>query len=341
MRKWIWTAIILVCCAGAIIYVRRRVGDGGTPGKADRQKAGSATENIWKESSAIITKSGEPPSASTNVAPKPLRAASIPSSMRAIWGLDGASDFIARKTAAQNVGTKLSKPEIQSLYAFLRSSGEQQGMDLISFNSIKNDVMDRLLQQEVLPEDLSGNFISMYRDRTLDVICRDYCVQHLFHLYEAKWTNVLLPSSNQVRTEILDACWEAASEQDTRIAGTALIGLKNLSETDHEIDRSKLAAKVSNLAGNPKSDSQSRITAVRLCGDMGLVQTLPVLRSISAADSEMLLRCAAIASLGDIGDERDLEQLSGLLTDAGAGAQAKVVATVSIKTIQNRLESQK
>ena len=59
-----------------------------------------------------------------------------------------------------------------------------EGMREIEINSIKNDVLDRLLRQKELPEAMGYQLVDMFTDTESDPVWKDYCVQFMSGFYE-------------------------------------------------------------------------------------------------------------------------------------------------------------
>jgi len=53
----------------------------------------------------------------------------------------------------------------------------------------------------------------------------------------------------------------------------------------------------------------NRITAIRMCGEQGNDQVLDTARDLAQTGDTTMLRCAAIATLGELGTEEDLALL--------------------------------
>ncbi|MDF7802222.1 hypothetical protein P4C99_22320, partial [Pontiellaceae bacterium B1224] len=66
-----------------------------------------------------------------------------------------------------------------ALMAMLNFSNDQfpEGMRSIEINAVKNDVLDKLLRQTVLPEGLGLHMAEMAGNADNDPVWRDYCIQ--------------------------------------------------------------------------------------------------------------------------------------------------------------------
>ena len=266
----------------------------------------------------------------------PIDIASLPTHLRVVIGLEKKDDYWARKNAIRQLGARLSQPELYALYAFLTTKLESQNFDAETFNSLKNDVLDILVLQEPLPQDLAAQMVSMFRDESLDDMWREYCVQHFIHYYERKWPAGLSAEQDPERMALESVYWEAAAEMKTRVAGTALIGLEKLSRTHEEIDRRQLAEATARMAFLEEGHSGSKLTAIRLCGQMELKETLPATRQLLATSTNTLLQLAAIASIGDMGTETDVELLGDIFTQMTNRAALREAAQIAISKIRKR-----
>ena len=108
---------------------------------------------------------------------------------------------------------------------------------------------------------------------------------------------------------VQDALWNALGERENSNAGTALLGLDKLSRNHPEFDRQEIDAAMVDLAGDDQASVANRIMALRMCGERGNVQALETIRNLARNGDTTMLRCAAIATLGELGTEEDLALL--------------------------------
>ena len=274
-----------------------------------------------------------PPQANLKPALKVPDWISLPSPFKLIAGQAEEKGLEARLTAVHNLGKSLSPKEIEALYWFLGNRLDKQaGLDNLSFNAIKNDILDGLIAQQKLPPDLGDKLIQYFRDKTMDVTWRDYCVQHFSIYYETQWGR---DDANRLtapgRSELMSAYYEALAEPGNGIAGTALVGLERLSTLYPEINRQQLGEKALGLAKDGRSDVQTKIAAINVCGETGTSAILPMAR-INAQTAEVLpLRLASIAAIGQVGTAEDRELLESLL--AGTDNSVHKAATVALKKL--------
>jgi hypothetical protein len=231
-----------------------------------------------------------------------------------------------------------------------------EGMRAIEINAVKNDVLDKLLRQETLPEGIGIAMAAMAADPNQDIVWRDYCVQFMAPFYEraageqtTEYTEGDLTAKERTERKgnspvqnspvnselqvIQDAMFQALDERDSTLAGTALIGLENLSRTYDEFDREVISEKAAQIASDELASSESRMTALRLSAQIlnseGIsnVEVVQAARTLAQTGETVLLRSAAIVTLGEVGSTDDRELLeSYLLADnrqiAGAAKMA-------------------
>jgi len=207
----------------------------------------------------------------------------------------------------------LSAADVAALLEMLAWPNDRfpEKMRPIEINAVKNDVLDKLLRQETLPEGIGLKLVEMAGDATQDAVWRDYCVQFMGPCYERLTTEYTeyaegnkqnnLGQNDSVRTgagltakerierksqgsegagnysvhnhsvekeAVREAMFQALDERDSTIAGTALIGLENLSRTHGEFDRELITTKAVEIAGDEMASTESRMTALRLAGDL-------------------------------------------------------------------------
>jgi hypothetical protein len=223
----------------------------------------------------------------------------IPESVKAI--LNPEVEFSRRMAAVHSLSRNLNSDEMDLLYGFLANRSLGKGPERLE-RWLRNDVMDKLVQQEIVPEGLADLLVAIYEDRQQDIVMRDYAVQHMPVVYEKM--------SDEEKVSLYKAMWQATEETDSSIAGTALLALLDVagpmnSSGDASLDdHARLAETALRLASDKHCGELPRITAVSVCGRLGIKEALPVVTELAQTAKSIPLRIAAIASLGDLGDTR-------------------------------------
>jgi len=256
--------------------------------------------------------------------------------VRMITGQTNQKDYTVRVAAVHSLGGNLTKADVTGLYAFLKSGlSSHPELDVLSLDALKNDTLQTLIAQETLPSDLLPVILGMYRNSSMDVLWRDYCLQHVVMYYERRWKpDDAKRLDDSDRQEALKMYEEALGTSGNGFAGTALLGLARLSEEYPEIDRAKLAERSLTSAVNEQEDPATRITAVGLCGVLNKVEVLPVARVLAQTGENTPLRLASIGTIGLLGTADDLELMQSLAD--GSDEAAKKAAQVAVKRITMR-----
>jgi hypothetical protein len=264
-------------------------------------------------------------------APRVIDPASIPDSVRPIYGLGGESIF-QRLDAVKALARKLRPEEITALFAFA-SARPAPGADrgpLDSDAALKNDVLNALRFQPHSPAGLTGLLIGIYRDREQDIVMRDYAVQHLVSLYEQ------LPGSRIAEKKQIQQVLQAAlAETDSSIAGTALLGMHNLSTGHPEFDTPELTEAALNLARDDTARELVRITALQVCAGRGIKDALPAALALANAAPTIPVQISAIAALGTLGTAEHRALLEELAESPEA--RLRPAAQTALNRLQARL----
>lgn len=116
--------------------------------------------------------------------------------------------------------------------------------------------------------------------------------------------------------------FNALEERGSTIAGTSLIGLELLSRTHDEFDRDVIVDSALDIAADETASAASRMTALRLATERGTTEnteytesTAEAARLIAQTGETVLLRSAAIVTLGEIGTDADRELLESFTSD--------------------------
>ena len=203
----------------------------------------------------------------------------------------------------------------------------------IEINAVKNDVLDRLLRQKELPKAMGYQLVDMFADTESDPVWKDYCVQFMSPYYErltteyTEYTEGLESNQSEESVDELNAVREtmfaALEVRNETIAGTALIGVELLSRTHGEFDRDMILDKASEIAANEAVSNESRLTALRLSASENLKpetenvneQVADTARLLAQTGETMLMRSAAIVTLGETGAPEDRELLESFTFD--------------------------
>lgn len=269
--------------------------------------------------------------------------------MLAVVGLDRQhSTRDERFKALREAWGQLSADDVKAVLAFLDLRVNDQDPDNplrgVSFNGLKNDLMVLLLRQEdrQLHKELGFAMLRMFRDPENDETWRDYCVQFFADYYQDRWTHEgapaeLNPAEEAARQEMVSAYWDAVSEVDTGIAGTALLAMERVSRSDSRLNREQVAKTAVTLAAGDKTASSTRIAALQVCASMQRLEALPACRMYTQIGVTAPLRMAAVSSLASLGQAQDVILVEALLTDPDPGVQR--IAKTSLDRLRKRLNN--
>ena len=201
----------------------------------------------------------------------------------------------------------------------------------IEINAVKNDVLDKLLRQDTLPDGLGLHMVEMAQNADTDPVWRDYCVQFMTPLYERRAGELAVkPHKENYSVQnhfaelsaVREAMLQALEERDNTLAGTALIGLENLSRNHDGFDREMITAKAVEITTDEMASMESRLTALRLAsqvsmghGAESMEQTADAARMLAQTGESVYMRSAAIVTLGEIGSNEDRELLEAFAVD--------------------------
>ena len=107
--------------------------------------------------------------------------------VKALLGLDGEEhNYNSLGKAIRGLSKELSADDVAALRELLTWPNDRfpEGMRPIEINAVKNDVLDRLLRQAVLPEGIGLQMVEMAGNAENDPVWRDYCIQFMTPFYE-------------------------------------------------------------------------------------------------------------------------------------------------------------
>jgi hypothetical protein len=307
---------IIVAAGGALVWLARLHRPGSSLTTAAHATTGQASV---PQLTAPVAKPAP--------SPKPPAPATIPEHILPIVTATPQTRFAERVKMVRALNADLKPNEVQAFYAYLlapaqSSTGERQGE-----NWLRNVILDKLVEQSNPSADLPAVLVSIYQNQEQDIVMRDYAVQHM---------NPAYPRANEEeKTALSRALWQATEETDSSIAGTALLALNDLARNHPEFNRDQIAQTALKLAGDEHCGELARITAVQLCGQKQVTQAATLVLQLAQSASSMPLRIAAIAALGDLGDQDAETFLQGIA--AGGEDRLKPAAQTALKRLEKRL----
>jgi len=226
------------------------------------------------------------------------------------------SDYQTRLKAMRELGYEIPAQDVDVLLNFLVADIPADAkLRPMAFNSIRNDLYEILLRQKEMPYGLGDLLVNVVNNPKQDSMWRNYCIQFMQPFYEKAKDmehggenagGATAPSATEELQLVRESLWNALEERENSNAGTALLGLDKLSHNHPEFDRKEIDTAMLNLASDDQASVANRITAIRMCGDQGNSHALETARDLAENGDTTMLRCAAIATLGDLGTEDDL-----------------------------------
>ena len=189
---------------------------------------------------------------------------------------------------------------------------EQTDMDMLSFNTLKNDIIDTILRQNTVAVEVAQQLVDMCNDPEQDGVWRQYCLQYMCKYYERADSGLLTRDSEASCVRIRDELWSVVGEKEDDAAGTALLCLERLSRNHPDVRREAVAATAYRIVVDIHHTEAARISALRICGLLGQKDVLPMVRK-ACSDASGILRLAAIAVLGELGTSDDEQYLEDAL----------------------------
>ncbi|MGA3284474.1 MAG: HEAT repeat domain-containing protein [Verrucomicrobiota bacterium] len=263
----------------------------------------------------------------------PLDLAQVPARVRPV--VDVRQEFWSRLTTVHALGKNLNPQELATLYDFLRTpeAGDEKvrGGEQV----LKNDLLNVLRQQANPPAGLARLLIELSQDTTQDAVMRAYAVQHLQAWYsQSADKDSTVTVTEQERTEMQQAFWNALNDTDPTVAGTALLSLHRLSEGHAEFDPDQVAATALRFSQDDSCGPLARSTALQICAERKLEQALPVVLELARGADSIPLQISAIAALGNLGGPDQVPFLEQLAT--GENERLQGPARTALKQIQQR-----
>ena len=232
-------------------------------------------------------------------------------------------EFFERTRAIDGVRRRPASADVQALRAFLWFPfGDQSDLDSLSFHSLKNDILNALIDVRPLPEGLGEELLALYAEPGLHPTMRDYILQHLPRYIGKRWPSGAPPPGDPDAEAVLNVLWEAAEDASASYAGTALNALHALYRSEALADADRLANAAVAVVLAPGANELAIISALQIAARLGLDAVLPRARQLAERSGVSTLRISAIAALGYLGETTDCERVQAILQDGDPSLHA-------------------
>jgi hypothetical protein len=245
------------------------------------------------------------------------------------------ASYPERAAAVRTITTTATVADFNALYSFLLTKSPED--DDQNGQVLKNQLMDVLCALNPPPAQLADVLAQIYHDRNQNEALRDYAMQHL-----ATFHQQLNGASEEMRriksfemAEAENVLWEGLSETDNSIAGTALLGLLRLAQSEPGYDEQAVAQAALNLARDNGAGELARITALQVCAKLQVTDALPLVMNAAQPTQTVPLRISAVGALGVLGGAEQVAFLDALIQ--GADERLKLPAQHALNQINQRL----
>lgn len=235
--------------------------------------------------------------------------------------------FFARQKALQTLSRDLDSESIQVMYDFMDAKMDP-ALSRVELLALKDAVCTKLDTQKKYPSNLPDRLMQMYTDQEHHEDWRNYCIQHL----NIGFKN----ATEEQRAAICEIFWKATEEHHKAISGTALIAL-NDNGGDVNISKNDIAAKSLEIINNKSSCGAAKTSALQICAQLAEKNCLPAARELIAESYEISLRLSAVAVLGILGNEDDLNLLQNYTSDHNRLVKNSV--NVALRKINQRKQA--
>lgn len=201
--------------------------------------------------------------------------------------------------------------EVAEIYSYLQSSGLAPGQSLSSIRNRKHGMLNTLQSINPPPPGFADLLAGIFMDPTQDEVMRNYAVQHMGLYYPR--------ASHEERRRVAAALNQALLEEQSGMAGTALLTLMHLSRDHAEIDSSTVGAHALELAMNDQCGPVSRMTALQVCAELNITEIVPTAEQLARTSGNAMLRRASISALQKL-NRNDEEVVAGVNTLLKGGA---------------------
>ncbi len=199
-------------------------------------------------------------------------------------------------SAIRSLGNELGTEELVMLLDLLKLPYRMGlGVTEMQWDSLKNEVLNKLINQRRTPGVIFSELTSMWSNRSLSKASREYAIQfHILFVERSIKDSAFLADNLNALTKAL---------KDPDLQGTAILGLgilvEEYPELQEEINVSGIARNLSLKHESPYVRSSAIQTLVRL--GVSDQSTVASIEEIAINSDDTIERMSAIAALGDLG----------------------------------------
>jgi hypothetical protein len=192
--------------------------------------------------------------------------------------------------------------DLEVYLTFLSRHPEDDNVNEDQLGTIKNDIADKLIKAKRAPDELGRILLANIDDEKQGLTWCNYALQKLGEIY-------LISSDDKLKVALVETLEKKALDTENYNSSTALLGLYRLSEKDN-IFKERTDRLAVQVMDNDKYTPTDRAAALEIAARLGDTHALTQARKLLATrDTPICLKVAAIASLGIVGDTRDLPAL--------------------------------
>ena len=203
--------------------------------------------------------------------------------------------FRERLRLVNSLPRNLSEDDRKALYYYLKYEKNNTNT-----HCMKNDMLNILRNQTPPPPELTDVMLDLFYDKSEDIVIRSYALQHMRPWYM---------DERMQDPAIRQAFYDGLEEKENEIAGVALLALNYMAEQDTNFDKNVISQKAAEMAADENTYVLTRISAVSISGRMKNPEALETIRNLTNTPQPMALKLSAIASLGEIGEHKDIMTL--------------------------------
>lgn len=205
--------------------------------------------------------------------------------------------------------TSALEVELTETFNFLASYAPK-GEDIQKFNARKDACLRELDDRVTTLPNIVDRVILLMENKDAELVGRDYAAQHAVAMYKTMAQAHVTWSEGGQASRLRSVLMAMLEERLSTLAGTSLLTLRTLASCyPKDFDQTRLVSKALEIVEDKEASVLSRTTALRVASEAGDSRVLPQARVWVEEGGTSTLRIAAIAVIGELGDQTDYEWL--------------------------------
>lgn len=341
VRRMKWLGLLLLAVASSVslvVWLVRRP-DTSVPSGSAMERSSIAKKELPYQKGVLKTGDGvlSRTPALLRFSDRPKEPVDGAKALDLILG-PGQDDGRLRLREITKLPLDLSASECLRLKEFLLSKEKLQSVSSQEYYLMKNNILNRLVDQKNLSFSFVDVLTSMAFDPDHPPAIRNYAIQHLGVRFPKFYRNRdRNEASRSEYRKAVEGLFQALDASDPQVCAAAILSLVRERQCLSPEETARLGQRLVIFARNSHKDHRIRASALRAAAGFGLREILPDAKKWVRSPMHPTLRGAAAYVLGLLGGEPERAELLKMSNDVKEHKMVRFNAEKALQELDRRL----